>query len=92
MENLPLVAYKIIGALSGAILALIYAPPKSWGDFWRRLIFATVMAAVLADAVREHLLHWPENATLATFGLVALLSWSAMSMVLRIMSVWKPKE
>ncbi len=92
MENLPLAAVKIIGALSGAVLALIYDPPKTWGDFWRRLSFAAIMAFLLADAVREHLLKWPENATLATFVLVALVSWSAWSMALRIMSVWKPKE
>jgi hypothetical protein len=92
MENLPLAAVKIIGALSGAVLALIYDQPKSWGGFWRRLSFAAIVSFLLTDTVREHLLHWPENATLATSVVVALVSWSAWSMALRIMSVWKPKE
>jgi len=91
MDSLPLWAVKVVGALSGAVLALIYDQPKSWGDFWRRIAFAAIISLLLSDAVREHLLHWPENATLATFAIVALVSWSAWSMALRIMSVWKPK-
>jgi hypothetical protein len=92
MESLPDWAIKVIGALSGAALALIYDQPKTWGQFWSRLAFSAVVGLALSDAIRENVLHWPANASLAVTLLVGALSWNGYAMAVRIMSIWKPKD
>lgn len=92
MESLPDWAIKVAGALSGALVALLYDQPKTWGQFGQRLAFSAIVGLALTDLVRDNLLHWPETASLGvTFGIGAL-AWNGYAMAVRIMSIWKPKE
>lgn len=71
------VAIKIGSAFAGAILALIFKPPRSRGEAWRRLAFTVIAGAAAGGPMWAEVLRWQdtvENMAFATL-LAAAVSW-----------------
>lgn len=87
------------GSLIGAILALVFNPPKTRRDFIIRGSFSFLSGFVFGEPAREQYLHWPDRWEywIASCALVALVSWASYGAlkkaVLRaIDTLWKPKS
>lgn len=68
---------KIASALAGAVLALIFKPPRSRGEAWRRLTFTVIAGVAAGGPLRAEVLRWQdtvENLAFATV-LAAAVSW-----------------
>lgn len=83
---------KVGGALGGAILALVFLPPKTTKEFWQRLLFSGIAGTLLSDITREFL-RMPDTMSMwmASATLTALASWWMWGAAVRILSKWKPK-
>jgi hypothetical protein len=92
---LPLIL-KAIGSFTGAVLALVFQPPKTIAEFVTRSVFSTLVGFLGGDAARENYLHWTDTwqMWLASAALTAMLSWFIMGAVTRIIAKlkWAPKE
>lgn len=90
-EVLALLA-KLVGALIGAFLALVFQPPKTRAEFVTRSVFSVFAGFVFSTPVREYLKWIPTlEMELASSALTALLAWYIMGAVVRIVGGWKPK-
>ena len=71
---------KLIGALSGAFLALVFMLPRSWGDFLRRSSASIVSGIVFASTFREWM-EWADTMDnlVAAACASGFLSWIVMS-------------
>lgn len=93
MDFLSAIGIKLASSFLGAVMALVFQPPKNNADFWTRLGFSILAGILFSDPVRDWL-KWPvttEN-NMAAAGLTALLSWWLMGAVVRVVGAWKPKE
>ena len=84
---------KALGSVSGAVLALVFQPPKRMSEFVTRGVFSTMSGMLFGEAVRDKL-QWPDTwqMNLSAVSLTAMLSWFVMGAVVRIINKWKPKE
>ena len=87
------VALKALGSVAGAVLALIFQPPKTRPEFTTRSIFSIICGLVFSDAVKDYL-HWPDTwqMFLAAAALTSMLSWFVMGAVTRIIAKWTPPK
>jgi hypothetical protein len=85
-------ALKFSGAFAGAVLALVFLPPKSRGEFVRRAVLSLIAGLIFADPLRDWL-KWPETwqMDLAAATAVAMLSWFVIGAAVRIIGSWKQK-
>ncbi len=87
------IAAKVVGATSGAFLALVFQPPKTLPEFITRGMFSIVSGIAFSSPVREYLKWMPTFETeLASGALTALLSWWIMGAIVRIVGTWKPPK
>lgn len=76
---------KAIGALSGAVAALIYLPPRGWSDFLSRLVIGIMGGMILEPYVRS----WLEMSAdfegrMAGAFIAAVCSWQAMGLINKV--------
>lgn len=92
VEVATALAIKLLAAMSGAVLALIFQPPKTRSEFWTRAAFSIIAGVVFASQVRDYF-KWPSTfeTDLASGSITALLSWWIMGAVVRIVGAWSPK-
>lgn len=84
---------KLLGAAAGAALALVFAPPRTWGGFWRRLAAALIFGFIFAPQARYMIgfqNDWEGNLGAAT--MAAFVSWSAMATIIRIVQAWQASK
>lgn len=83
---------KLAGALGGAILALVFQPPKRLSEFVTRSVFSILSGLLFADAVHEYL-KWGATwqMDLAAAALTSMLSWFVMGAVVRVVGKWTGK-
>ncbi len=92
MEMTALLA-KMVGALSGAFLALVFQPPKTKPEFFTRAVFSVVAGFLFSSPVAQYLKWEPTLETeLASGALTALLAWWIMGAVVRIVGSWRPPK
>ena len=84
---------KLASAFLGAIMALVFQPPKNQAEFITRGLFSLIAGMVFSDPARDWL-KWPDTVQyhVAAAALTAMLSWWLMGMLVRIIGAWKPKE
>ena len=86
------IAIKLAASACGAVLALIFQPPKTKPEFYTRASFSIIFGVVFASQAREYL-KWPINfeTDFASGAMTALLSWWVMGAVVRVIGAWKGK-
>jgi hypothetical protein len=91
-DVLAAIGLKLVAAFCGAILALIFQPPKSRVEFYTRAAFSVMSGIIWAGTIRSYLT-WPLTweTEIAAGALTALLSWWLMGAVVRIIGAWNPK-
>lgn len=84
---------KLASAFLGAVMALVFQPPKNRSEFVTRAVFSLIAGVVFSDPARD-LLKWADTTQyqVAAAALSAMLSWWLMGAVVRIVGAWKPKE
>ena len=68
---------KVAGVLAGAVLALVFVPPKTIHGFFQRLTIALVVGAVGSETLRVNYLGWPDSwdNIIAAHAITAFSSW-----------------
>lgn len=84
---------KLVGAFAGAVLALVFQPPKNRAEFVTRAVFSVLSGFLFGDIVRDYF-KWPEDwqMLLAAGAVTAALSWFCMGAVVRVIGTWKPPK
>ncbi len=82
---------KMIGAFAGAVLALIFVPPKTLNGFIRRGTFALVSGPILGPYVQG----WAGfsdgwEGLVAASSMAAFVSWWLAGSIKRAADLWKP--
>lgn len=94
MDDLAALASRILGAILGAFLALVFLIPKSRRELIARGTFSVIVGFLAGPPIRVYYLHWdsdPQYRMAAASG-VAMLSWFVMEAAVRILRVWMPRE
>lgn len=84
---------KIAGALAGAILALVFQPPKRMSEFVTRAVFSIMSGVLFGEGVHAFL-KWGETwqMDLAAAALTSMLSWFVMAALVRVIGKWNPPK
>lgn len=92
IDPLTAIGVKIASAIIGAVMALVFQPPKNRAEFTTRAVFSIFAGTVFADPVRDWF-KWADTTPyhVAAGALTAMLSWWLMGMIVRIVGSWKPK-
>jgi hypothetical protein len=92
-NDLLIAAIKAIGAIAGAVLALVFQPPKTVSDFVTRSVFSTLAGVLFSEPVRAQL-GWADTLqmALAASSLTALASWWIWGAAVRIIGRWQPPK
>lgn len=74
---------RVVGAVWGAIVALLFLPPKTKGEAIRRFI-APVVIGTIASPVFLYYIHWPLTLDyfIASSGAISCLSWFLLPSVI----------
>lgn len=90
VELAAAMAIKLVASMCGAVLALIFQPPKTKAEFWTRTAFSIVSGFIFGGQTREYL-KWPVtmDTDIAATCLTALLSWWIMGALVRLIEAWK---
>jgi hypothetical protein len=80
---------KIIGALAGAVLALVFIPPKTFTGFTRRMTASLIVGPIFSPVVHSYML-WPDKWEhhLAAAALTAFLSWWMLGVIINAVRKW----
>jgi hypothetical protein len=80
---------KVIGVLSGALLALVFDPPRSRTGFMRRTVVAVVAGYIFGHVVL-HLLEWPETSEnmIAAWCISSASSWYIMGKARKLIDAY----
>lgn len=94
MDVFAAVAAKAVGALSGAVFALVFIKPASWRELASRAIGAPLAGFMLAAPVRDHVLEWAptDEATAGAALVCAFASWWAAGAVVRLLRHYGPAK
>lgn len=84
------IAIKIGGAFIGAILALVFVPPRSRWGFVRRFSAAMLFGPTFGPYVQDKL-GFGEGAFAASC-LAAIVSWSLLGALKRAADTWQGKD
>lgn len=81
---------KLIGSIAGAILSLVFLPPKNRAEFTTRAVFSVLSGILFGDALRDYM-HWLDTPrmNIAAAALLAMLSWFIMGTLIRLIGAWK---
>lgn len=89
---------KAMGAVSGTVIALLFAPPRTLAGFFRRTVVALVCAWIFAEAMNESLVHYFEFWKLDLYHLsvaaavIAIFAWPAVGSGTRIVQGFKKTQ
>jgi hypothetical protein len=86
-EILVEIAIKISGALVGAVIALVFVPPRSRWGFARRFVAAMLFGPTFGPYVQAKL-GFGEGAFAASC-LAAIVSWSLLGALKRVADAWQ---
>lgn len=92
-EIITALMLKALGAASGAVLALVFQPPKVLSQLVTRGVFSLLSGMLFSDAARDQLKWadtWQMNLSAAT--LASMLSWFVMGAVVRVIGKWMPTK
>ncbi len=85
-------ALKFLGAFAGAVIALVFLPPKTRNEFFRRAGISLLTGLIFGDAVHDYLKWAPSwQMELAASALTAMMSWFVIGAAVRIIGSWKGK-
>jgi hypothetical protein len=88
-EETAAMMFKFVGAASGAALALVFNPPRTFPGFVRRLMAAMIFGMIFAGYVRGWLGFSPDGEGLVGAScLTAFVSWAAMGTITRVVKAW----
>jgi hypothetical protein len=96
-EEIALAAAKAGSIVLGAALGLVFMPPVSIRDAFRRLAFSIIAGWLFSDLMGDFLVGFlklssaAENPAVAT-ALTAALSWWIFGAVVRVLGIWTPKK
>lgn len=81
-------------SLLGAFIALVFQPPRTMGELWRRLTFSSLVGFFAGEPLRTEYLHWPESweNVSASFIAPAALSWFSAPIILRMLAAFTPPK
>lgn len=80
---------KAGGAIAGAILALVFIPPKTRAEFWRRGSGSLIMGVVFAPSALEWLkLTANVEGMIAAACAAAFSAWWIMGLVIRVLRAY----
>jgi len=83
---------RAIGAISGAALALVFVPPRTFRGFVRRGSASMLTGLIFAGYIQIWLDFSKDNdGAIGASCLTAFISWSAMGALKRITETWQPK-
>lgn len=87
------VVAKVVGVLSGALLALVFDPPRSRTGFIRRTVVAVVGGYIFGHVVL-HLLEWPETTDnlIAAWCISSASSWYVLGKARKLIDAYTAKE
>lgn len=92
-EEFAALAFKFLGAASGAALALVFSPPRTFPGFVRRLLAAMIFGTVFSGYARGYLgFSQDGEGIVAASCLTAFVSWAAMGTITRIVKAWNPPK
>lgn len=88
-----IILLKIAGSLAGAVLALVFQPPKKLSEFVTRAVFSIMSGMLFGEAIHDYL-KWGATwqMELAASALTAMLSWFVMGAVVRVVGRWMPPK
>lgn len=77
---------KAGSSVGGAILALIFVPPKTRLEFYRRLAFAALVGFIVGEPLRTEYFHWPDSVenVIGAAAIAAFVSWFVSGALLRL--------
>lgn len=80
---------KLLGGLAGAILALVFLPPKTLAGFFRRSIASLITGPVFAPITHAQF-GWADTweMWLAAAALTAFISWYALGVIVGAAKKW----
>lgn len=84
---------KFAGAFAGAVLSVIFLPPKTRGEFIRRFSLSLIAGLLFGDAVHDYF-KWGDTwrMDIAAAAVTSMLSWFVIGAALRIIGSWKPTK
>ena len=87
------VVAKVVGVLSGALLALVFDPPRSRTGFIRRTVVAIVGGYIFGHVVL-HLLEWPETTDnlIVAWCISSASSWYVLGKARKLIDAYTAKE
>lgn len=90
-EILSAMILKLAGSFAGAVVALVFVPPRTTSGFFRRSIVALIGGAVFAPYVQYKGGFSPDNEGLfAAACLAAFVSWWCAGALKRAAEAWLP--
>jgi len=83
------IAAKLIGVVSGALLALVFDPPRSRTGFIRRTVVAIVGGFIFGHIVL-HFLEWPETTEnmIAAWCISSASSWYVLGRARKLIDAY----
>ena len=87
------IALRVLGAIAGTVLALVFLPPKTRTEFIRRASLSMICGIIFGDAVRDYL-KWADLAQMdiASSAGTSMLSWPVVGAVIRVIGKWTPPK
>jgi hypothetical protein len=80
---------KASGAFAGAVMALVFIPPKTRAEFWRRGSGSLIMGVVFAPTALEWLKLTPNvEGMVAAACAAAFSAWWIMGLVIRVLRAY----
>ena len=81
---------KWVGSTCGAVLSLLFMPPRNWREFRRRTGFALIRGMVFASPVRDYTaLSNDAEGLVAGATVAAAVGWIAMETLVRLVRAYK---
>jgi len=81
---------RLIGAGAGALIAVLFIPPKSWNEAIRRLAVGTISGIIFMLPFRDWLMNWPDTVEymVASACFVALAAWWILGAIPKAIDIW----
>ena len=84
---------KLAGAFAGSVMALVFIPPRTRREFWRRGSGSLIMGVVFAPAAIEWLKLSPTAEGMVAGGCAAAFSgWWIMGLVIRVLRAYDKRD
>jgi len=93
MDDLwTMIAAKVTGSVGGAMLALLFQPPKTINEGKRRAAISLLAGLTTGELLRQFY-NLPPNFEMwmASAAIVSAGSWWIIGAAIRVLGAWKPK-